>query len=148
MAYVAGEKPAGCPLCEAGEHPQESYVLYSSTHNFAILNRFPYNNGHTMIVPKSHVSDFLQLSAEQLADMMDLAQGMIEAFRQCMRADGINLGMNLGQAAGAGIDDHVHLHVVPRWLGDTNFMPVLAGTTVVPQALSELAAQLRVELSR
>jgi ATP adenylyltransferase len=135
MAYVTGERPEGCVLCQAREQGAAAYVLYAGKYNFAILNRYPYNNGHTMIVPNEHVSDFLQLSAEQVADMMDLAQGVSEALKTCMRADGLNLGMNLGRAAGAGIDDHLHLHVVPRWLGDTNFLTTLGETRVVPQAL-------------
>jgi ATP adenylyltransferase len=142
MAYVTGERPEGCVLCDARKHPVESHVLYQSEHNFAILNRFPYNNGHTMVVPNEHLSDFLQLSQEQIADMMDLAQGVAEALQGCMRAEGINLGMNLGQAAGAGIDDHLHLHVVPRWQGDTNFLTTIAETRVVPQALEACYATM------
>ena len=136
MEYVAGERPAGCVLCQAREQPEAAHVLYSTDYNFVILNRFPYNSGHMMIVPNEHLSDFLQLSREQLEDMMDIAQGVIEALRQCMRAEGVNLGMNLGQAAGAGIDDHLHLHVVPRWVGDTNFLTTIGETRVVPQALA------------
>lgn len=143
MEYVAGERAAGCVFCEAVEHPREAHVLYSSEHNFVILNRFPYNNGHMMVVPKQHVSDFLQLSREQLADMMSLAQGAIEALRQCMKAEGINLGMNLGQPAGAGIDDHLHLHIVSRWSGDTNFLTTVGETRVVPQALEVCAAEVQ-----
>ena len=140
MAYVTGERAPGCVLCAAREHPAESHVLYQGTHNFVILNRFPYNNGHVMIVPNEHVSDILTLSPEQIGEMLDLAQATIEALQQCMRAEGINLGMNLGQPAGAGIDDHLHLHVVPRWTGDTNYMTTLGETRVVPQALEECQA--------
>ena len=140
MEYVTGEKPPGCVLCQAREHPEESHVLYQGEHNFVILNRFPYNNGHVMIVPNEHLSDILALSREQIGEMLDLAQATIEALQCCMRAEGLNLGMNLGQPAGAGIDDHLHLHVVPRWAGDTNFMTALGETRVVPQALEACQA--------
>jgi ATP adenylyltransferase len=138
MAYVTGERPEGCVFCDARKHSAAAHVLYESEHCFAILNRYPYNNAHTMVVPNAHVEDLLQLSQEQLADMMDIAQGVVEALKLCMRAEGINLGMNVGQAAGAGIDDHLHLHVVPRWQGDTNFLTTLGETRVVPQALRRM----------
>lgn len=142
MTYVAGEKPAQCVLCQAaqGTDDAESHVLYRGEHVFVILNRFPYNSGHLMVVPYEHVGDFTQLSTEQLAEMMDISQGVLEVFRECLHAQGSNLGMNLGQAAGAGINDHLHLHAVPRWVGDTNFLTAVEDTRVVPQSLSDCAA--------
>lgn len=142
MQYVTGEKADCCVLCAAPNAPEETgaYLLYRGEHNYVILNRFPYNSGHLMVVPYEHQHDFTALSAAQLAEMMDIVQGVIEAFRCCLQPEGVNLGMNLGQAAGAGIDDHVHLHLVPRWCGDTNFMSTVGGTRVVPQSLEASAA--------
>jgi ATP adenylyltransferase len=144
MEYVTGEKAEACILCAAPGAPEQPgvHVLHRGEHNYVILNRFPYNSGHLMVVPYQHLSEFTALSAAQLAEMMDIAQGVIEAFALCLRPDGVNLGMNLGQAAGAGIDDHVHLHLVPRWRGDTNFMTTVGGTRVVPQSLEACAAQI------
>jgi len=150
MEYVTGEKTERCIFCAAAEAADQAsvHVLYRGRHNYVILNRFPYNSGHLMVVPYEHVKDFSALSAAQLAEMMDIAQGVIETFEQCLRPDGINLGINLGRAAGAGIDDHLHLHVVPRWCGDTNFMTTAADTRVVPQSLEACAAQVEPVLRR
>ena len=110
---------------------------------YAVLNNYPYNGGHLMIVPYKQVSDFSQLTDEEMLDLMKLMRRCLAALQKVMKPDGFNVGVNLGKVAGAGIAEHLHIHVVPRWNGDTNFMPVIAGTTVVPQALQELAAQLR-----
>lgn len=144
MEYVTAEKPEGCIFCAAPGAPaeQHAHVLYRGEHCFVILNRYPYNSGHLMVVPYEHLRDFTALSPEQLAEMMDVAQGVVEAFCRCLRPDGVNLGMNLGQAAGAGIDDHVHLHLIPRWCGDTNFMTGVGDTRVVPQSLEACAAMV------
>src|ERR1043165_6069393 len=110
---------------------------------FALLNRYPYTGGHLMVVPYRQVYDFNGLTDEELTDLMRLTRRCQNALSQEMRAEGFNIGINLGKAAGAGIAEHLHVHVVPRWSGDTNFMPVIGGATVVPQALTELAARLR-----
>src|SRR6266513_1565753 len=110
---------------------------------YAVLNRYPYNGGHLMIVPYKQTPDLDGLTDEELADLWKLTRRCLNALKQVMKPDGFNVGVNLGKVAGAGILEHVHMHIVPRWLGDTNFMPVLANTTVVPQALKDLAAQLR-----
>lgn len=114
---------------------------------YALLNAFPYTGGHLMVVPYKQVSDLNGLSDDELKDLMALTRRCQNALTRVMKPDGFNIGINLGKVAGAGILEHLHLHLVPRWNGDTNFMPVLAGTTVVPQALKELAAQLRAALS-
>jgi ATP adenylyltransferase len=144
MDYVTGEKANCCVFCAAPAAPEEAeaHVLYRGEHCYVILNRFPYNSGHLMIVPYEHLRDFTALTPAQLAEMMDIAQGVVQALTCLLRPDGINVGMNLGQAAGAGIDDHVHLHLVPRWCGDTNFMTTLDDTRVVPQSLDACADQL------
>jgi ATP adenylyltransferase len=115
---------------------------------FALLNAYPYTGGHLMVVPYKQTRDLHGLTDEELADLLKLTRRCQQALTSVMRPEGFNVGINLGKAAGAGILEHLHLHVVPRWVGDTNFMPVLAGTTVVPQALRDLAAQLRAALAQ
>jgi len=115
---------------------------------FALLNAYPYTGGHLMVVPYKQASDLNGLTEEEMADLMKLTRRCQQALVSVMHPDGFNIGINLGKAAGAGILEHLHIHVVPRWVGDTNFMPVIAGATVVPQALRDLAAQLREVLSR
>jgi ATP adenylyltransferase len=114
---------------------------------FAVLNRYPYNGGHLMVVPYKQVPDFNGLTEGELADLWLLARRCQNALTALMKPDGFNIGVNLGTCAGAGIAAHLHIHIVPRWNGDTNFMPVLSQTSVVPQALEELAAQLRSALA-
>ena len=114
---------------------------------YAVLNRYPYNGGHLMIVPYKQTPDLNGLTDEELADLWKLARRCVNALTQLIKPAGFNIGFNLGKAAGAGITDHLHIHVVPRWQGDTNFMPIIAKTSVVPQALNELAAQLRAVLA-
>jgi ATP adenylyltransferase len=115
---------------------------------FALLNTYPYNGGHLMIVPYKQVPNLNGLTEEELADLWKLTRRCINALTKIMKPDGFNVGINLGRVAGAGVADHLHIHVVPRWIGDTNFMPVLANTSVLPQALDEVAAKLRVELGK
>ena len=125
-----------------------NYVIGRGKVSFAVLNSFPYSAGHTLICPYRQVADLPDLTVEETLEMQLLLRRVQAALRQVMRPDGFNVGLNLGKVAGAGIAEHVHIHIVPRWLGDTNFMPVLAQTSVVPQALAELAAQLRAALAR
>ena len=126
---------------------QANYVIARERTCFALLNTFPYNGGHLMVVPYKQVQDLNGLTDEEMTDLLRLTRRCQNALTRVMKPDGFNIGLNLGKVAGAGIHEHLHLHVVPRWQGDTNFMPVLANTTVVPQALRELAAQLRAALS-
>jgi ATP adenylyltransferase len=113
-----------------------------------MLNRYPYTGGHLLVVPYTRTADLNGLTEEELSDLILLTRRCQNALTRVMKPDGFNIGLNLGTVAGAGITDHVHVHVVPRWNGDTNFMPVLAGTTVVPEALAEVAAKLRAELAK
>ena len=124
------------------------YVIVRDRTCYALLNTYPYTGGHLMVVPYKQTSDLNDLTDEELADLFKLTRRCQNALTKVMRPDGFNIGLNLGKVAGAGIQEHLHVHVVPRWLGDTNFMPVLANTTVVPQALEELAAQLRAALAQ
>lgn len=115
---------------------------------FALLNRYPYVGGHLMVVPYKEVADLHGLTDEELADLWKLARRCLAALAAVMKPDGFNVGINLGKVAGAGIVEHLHIHVVPRWNGDTNFMPVIANTTVLPEALKDVAAKLRAELAK
>lgn len=115
---------------------------------YALLNRYPYNGGHIMVVPYKEVPDMNGLTEDELADLWKLVRRCTNALTAVMKPDGFNVGINLGKVAGAGIVEHLHIHIVPRWNGDTNFMPVIAQTSVVPEALKETAAKLRAELGK
>ncbi|HTL57557.1 MAG TPA: HIT domain-containing protein [Candidatus Limnocylindrales bacterium] len=125
---------------------EANYVIARERTCYALLNTYPYNGGHLMVVPYKQVQDLNGLTDEEMTDLMRLTRRCQNALTRVMKPDGFNIGINLGKVAGAGIYEHLHVHVVPRWQGDTNFMPVLANTTVVPQALTELAAKLRAAL--
>ena len=126
---------------------ETNYVIVRDRTCYALLNTFPYTGGHLMIVPYKQTADLNELTEEEMSDLMKLTRRCQNALKHVMHPDGFNVGLNIGKVAGAGIVEHLHVHIVPRWQGDTNFMPVLAGTTVVPQALKELAAQLRAALN-
>ncbi len=126
---------------------EANYVIARARTCFALLNAYPYTGGHLMVVPYKQVQDLKGLTDEELADLLKLTRRCQDALTHVMKPHGFNIGINLGKVAGAGILEHLHVHVVPRWEGDTNFMPVLANTGVVPQALKEIAAQLRAALS-
>lgn len=132
IEYITGPKRARCVFCE----PDPSDVVERGETCFSILNTYPYAPGHVMIAPNRHVGGLEQLEDPELLEVMRLAQRMIGAITRAMAPDGFNAGLNLGKVAGAGIADHLHLHVVPRWEGDNSFMPVLADTRVIPQALA------------
>ncbi len=127
---------------------EANYVIVRDRTCFALLNAYPYVGGHLMVVPYKEVADLNGLTDEELADLWKLARRCITALTALMKPDGFNVGINLGHAAGAGIEEHLHIHVVPRWKGDTNFMPVIADTTVLPEALKDIAARLRTELAK
>ena len=124
-----------------------NYVIARDRTCFALLNKYPYNGGHLMVVPYKQTPDLNGLTEGELSDLMNLLRRCQNALARVMKPDGYNIGINLGKCAGAGILEHLHIHIVPRWNVDTNFMPVIAGTGVVPQALTELAAQLRAALA-
>jgi ATP adenylyltransferase len=126
---------------------KKNHVIARARTCFALLNSYPYTGGHLMVVPYKQTPDLDGLMADELTELMTLTRRCISALKAVMKPHGFNVGLNLGHVAGAGIESHLHIHVVPRWNGDTNFMPVIAGTTVVPQALADLAAQLRKALA-
>jgi len=126
----------------------ENLVIVRDRTCFALLNRFPYVGGHLMTVPYKEVADLHGLTDEELADLWKLTRRCLAALTAVMKPDGFNVGINLGKVAGAGIAEHLHIHIVPRWHGDTNFMPILTNTSVVPEALQDIAAKLRAELGK
>ncbi len=138
LAYIKGEKEPGCIFCTrlARSSDEQDLILHRGHRAFIILNAFPYTNGHLMIVPFDHTSEFEELPEETLAEMDQLLKRSIAALKEAFGAQGFNVGWNIGRCAGAGVEEHIHEHVVPRWNGDTNFMPVLGGVTVVPDALA------------
>jgi ATP adenylyltransferase len=144
LQYVTQEKPGGCIFCDKPQlgDDRAARIVHRSALAYVMLNTFPYNNGHVMVVPFAHLSALEDLPPETIHEMMDLAQQCTRAFKLVFNPDGLNLGFNLGAAAGAGITDHLHLHLVPRWLGDTNFMPVIADVRVIPQSLDQSYDQL------
>lgn len=143
IGYVRQEKSGtACALCAAARDEESTLVVVRGSRCLVMLNRFPYASGHLMVLPTRHVGELTLLAQEEITEAMLLVQASVSTLRAVMEPDGFNVGLNLGQAAGAGIDQHFHLHVVPRWNGDTNFMPVLADTSVVPQALAATRDQL------
>ena len=135
----------GCIFCDLprAKNDRENLILGRTPHTFAILNRYPYNNGHLMVVPRSHSGDLVSLPREEHEELAEMVRVAMRLVGQAYRAQGYNLGMNLGSAAGAGIAGHVHWHVVPRWTGDTNFMSVVGNVRVLPEELGETARRLR-----
>ncbi len=146
--YVGGAAPEGCLFCRKAGEPigTESGVLARSDRSLLMLNAFPYNAGHVMVAPLRHTADLASLDADERADLLGLAARALRALSNAYGPDGYNLGMNLGGAAGAGVAEHLHLHVVPRWTGDTNFMPVLGEVKVIPEDLAATYARLRAAL--
>jgi ATP adenylyltransferase len=150
MAYIREEQPAGCVFCAApaAGRDSENLILHRGGLCFAMLNAFPYNNGHLLIAPYEHIGELEDVPADTLAEMTQVTQLCVRALKVSHVPDGFNIGLNVGRLAGAGIDEHLHLHVVPRWGGDTNFMPVLADTKVIPQSLEACCDILRGTLER
>ncbi len=145
MAYIQQECGGECILCRkpAVQDDAANLIVYRGRLCYALLNVYPYNNGHLMVAPYAHVGDLAELDGETAAEMAAVAQKCVRALRRTMSPHGFNLGMNLGQCAGAGIADHLHLHIVPRWSGDTSFMPLLAGTKLIPELLEDTYAKVR-----
>jgi len=148
--YLAsgGVRAPSCVFCvgEDRTHDAERLIVFRGTHNFIILNLFPYTSGHLMVAPYEHLDTIVSAQADQLAEMMQLSQKGIAVLQKLYRADGFNIGMNLGTAAGAGIREHFHLHVVPRWIGDANFVSIIGETRVLPEDLHKTYERIRAEL--
>ena len=151
IEYILAPKPAQddslfTRIAQSSDD-ESNYVIARGRSCFALLNTYPYTGGHLMVVPYKQVQDFEGLNDDELLELLKMTRRCQKALTRVMKPQGFNIGLNLGKVAGAGIAEHLHLHVVPRWDGDTNFMPVLASTSVVPQALKDLAAQLRAALA-
>ncbi len=149
-SYITNAAPPafeGCVLCglqqAAPEQDATNYVLYRGERCYVVLNLYPYNTGHLMVVPYTHTADLVGLDVATANEIWDTGRRAVAAIGAAMRPDGFNLGMNLGQTAGAGIAEHLHLHVVPRWQGDANFMPIVGGTKLIPEALEQTYAKLK-----
>ncbi|MBD3291714.1 MAG: HIT domain-containing protein [Armatimonadia bacterium] len=145
IGYVTGDRPDGCVFCMKiqSDDDEENQVLHRGEHCAILLNTYPYNSGHVMVVPNAHVGELTDLSHEAGCELWDLTELAVKALKHALYPQGLNIGMNLGQAAGAGIGDHIHMHIVPRWSGDTNYMTTVAQTRVVPQSLEDSYEQLR-----
>ena len=153
LAYIATAKEQeaeGCFLCQYrdGGDDAESFVVLRSEQALTVLNRYPYNNGHLLVAPLEHKASLEELNDDELLDCMHHLQRMTALMRTVLRSEGFNIGLNLGRVAGAGLPGHVHWHLVPRWNGDTNFMPVLGDVKVIPQSLESLYELLRSEIAR
>ncbi len=154
IEYINGlqdEKEGACFLCRYRQCPsedEENLVLWRGRSSFAVLNRFPYTGGHSMVAPYDHVASLDDLDAPAMLEIMEMIRELRKLLTGALRAEGFNIGMNIGRCAGAGLPDHLHVHVVPRWGGDTNFMAILGDVRVIPQTLSGLYAQLRAESER
>ncbi len=149
LRYVEGSvRHRGCIFCEKPETGDdvEELILMRGKRAYLIMNLFPYNTGHVMSVPFQHAADIAELDRETTAELFELVTWLTVAQRRVLRCDGFNIGLNLGAVAGAGISDHLHVHVVPRWQGDANFMPILANTMVIPELIPVTYAKLRAEL--
>jgi ATP adenylyltransferase len=146
MEYIGKEQPDGCLFCRVLSAPpsedEANLLLWRPAGAIVVLNRFPYNNGHLMVAPLAHVASLTDLDDEQSLQLLQALRRSLAVLEQELKPEGFNVGVNLGKVAGAGIPDHVHVHVVPRWNGDTNFMPVLAETKVINQHLDSSWAQL------
>ena len=148
LAYVTGSaSPTGCIFCdavsEAPDPAREALVLVRGRLSFVILNLYPYNNGHLMVAPKRHIASLGAATADELSELMRFTRDAEAALTEAYRPEGINVGLNLGRPAGAGIADHMHIHAVPRWTGDTNFMSVVGNTRVLPEDIRDTAKRLR-----
>ncbi len=141
IKYILDDKPQGCVFCAAfaadPAQDREYLIVHRGAHCGVLLNLYPYNNGHLMVIPFAHLPTFETLPVEALAEVMTLSNRCLRALRRAMNPQGFNIGANLGQVGGAGIADHVHMHVVPRWSGDTNFMTSLSGIRCVPESLQQ-----------
>lgn len=142
MTYIRGEKPQGCVLCRDSLRAEE-LIVGEGKSAFVLVNRYPYTGGHLMIVPFRHLNRIEEILPAERAELFTLVDLAVRVLREAMNPDGFNVGMNLGKAGGAGIDDHLHIHVVPRWVGDTNFMSVIGGVRVIPEDVGRTCALLK-----
>ncbi|PIP48869.1 MAG: HIT family hydrolase [Chloroflexi bacterium CG07_land_8_20_14_0_80_45_17] len=145
IQYVTRPKESGCILCQKSKENKDetNFILHRSQNNFIILNAFPYNPGHLMIAPYRHVANLQDLTDDELTDHFNLVKKSLALLKEILNPDGFNIGLNIGKVAGAGIEEHLHTHIVPRWQGDVNFMPVLANTRVISEELAATYKKLK-----
>lgn len=150
LEYIVAERVEGCIFCvfPQQDDDRKNHILYRGKHAYVIMNAFPYSNAHLLVPPYRHVADLSELTDDENLEIMQLTQKCIKAIRDVCNPDGFNIGINQGTAAGAGIADHIHLHVVPRWNGDTNFMPVFADVKVIPESLDKTYLKLKAAFDR
>jgi ATP adenylyltransferase len=145
---TASGKTTGCVFCDAQHGEQATLIVFRGATCYVILNLYPYNNGHLMVVPNRHIASLAAATTEELSELIELTRRAELALGEAYSPHGLNMGINLGKPAGAGVLDHVHMHVVPRWIGDTNFMPVIGDAKVIPEALAATAERLRARLAQ
>jgi len=146
MGYILSDKKEnGCVFCNAynSNDDEDKLVIYRDKYAFVIMNLYPYNTGHIMVVPNRHIDSPTVLKPEEELNIFNLVNKSIDVLKKAVAPEGFNVGMNLGRIAGAGIDDHIHIHIVPRWNGDTNFMPVVSDTKVISESISETYKKLK-----
>ena len=145
IEYIEMDKPAGCILCEkpALNKDTESYILHRGDKNYVMLNAYPYNPGHMLVVPFRHIAGLDEMTPEERREHIDIVSRCVDVLKKALHPEGFNTGINLGKPAGAGIADHIHSHIVPRWQGDTNFMTTVGDVRVVPQALADSYEKLK-----
>lgn len=143
--YVKSKKNGGCVFClsSKSKSDKKNYIITRNKYVFSILNIYPYNNGHIMAAPYRHIKDINSLNKNETLELMELINESVKLLKMVLKPDAFNIGINMGKAAGAGFASHLHVHILPRWQGDTNFMPLIAKTKVIPQSLSELYKRLK-----
>ena len=141
--YITDKKSKGCIFCQANRSKDKGYVIMKTQHSLALLNIYPYNNGHIMIAPQRHTSGLSRLKDNELLDIMRCINSITQILDKVLKPQGYNIGINVGACSGAGVTGHLHIHIVPRWRGDTNFMPVLSDSKVISQSLRELSKRLK-----
>lgn len=148
IEYIQRATESGCILCQKPKESNDdaNFILYRGQYNFIILNAFPYNPGHLMVAPYRHIAHLEDLTDAEAKELFDIIKKGLGILKEVMKPTGFNIGLNLGKVAGAGIAEHLHMHIVPRWQGDTNFIPVLSDTKVIPVALSGTYKKLRAKL--
>ena len=141
MDYIKSEKPDGCVFCKSSIRADE-YLIFEGKLSFVMMNRYPYVSGHLMIIPNRHIGTIEDLTQKERIEIFALLDASLKALKAAMNPDGFNIGMNIGKAAGAGIEEHIHVHVIPRWEGDSNFMSAVNNVRVIPEDIRVTAAKL------
>jgi len=147
VEYIRSAKPKGCIFCEKPQltDDETNHILYRGKYNLVMMNNYPYNPGHLMVIPYRHIANLEDLTDEEMLEHFQIIARCVQILKKVFAPNGFNIGMNLGKVAGAGIEDHIHSHVVPRWQGDTNFMPVVGDVRVIPEAIVDTYKRLKVE---